>query len=157
MGDGKGQPTSSGLYLHIHQPPLPTPTLVGCARQPPLSPVPAAASLELDLSDSASHWEEVGGFPHPATGTRPAWGGSRETKITSWPWLCAEGWWRVGCSSSWGGESHLAEEPGPELPEGVFSVSNTVSSVYLAPALFCMTMECLLWKISNMQKSVEKG
>lgn len=83
------QPAPASICIFISPP---TPTLVGCARQPPLSPVPAAASSELGQSDSASHWEGVGGFPHPATGTRPAWGGSRETKITSWPWLCAAGW-----------------------------------------------------------------
>lgn len=35
-----GQPTSSSFYLHIHKPPTP----VGCARQPPLSPVPVSAA-----------------------------------------------------------------------------------------------------------------
>lgn len=43
-----GQPTSSGLYLHIHKPP----TVVGCATQPPLSPLPVAVA-GLGLSDGA--------------------------------------------------------------------------------------------------------
>lgn len=46
----EGQPTSSGLYLHIHKPPI----LVGCSRQPPLSPVPVAAA-GLGPSDGALH------------------------------------------------------------------------------------------------------
>lgn len=91
---GGSQPAPASICIFIS--PSHPPTLVGCASQPPLSPVPAAASAalasELGLSDSALPWEEVGGFPHPATGTWPAWGGSRETKITSWPWLCAQGW-----------------------------------------------------------------
>lgn len=45
-----GQPTSCGLYLHIHKPPTP----VGCARQPPLSTVSIAVA-GLGLSDRALH------------------------------------------------------------------------------------------------------
>lgn len=45
-----GQPTSSGLYMNIHK----APTLVGCAGQPPVSSVPAAAA-GLGLSDGALH------------------------------------------------------------------------------------------------------
>lgn len=33
------------------------------------------------------------------------------------------------------------KSPGPDLPEGIFSVSNTIPSIYLSRALFMM-MEC---------------
>lgn len=48
------QPAPACICIFISPPPRPSPPLVGCARQPPLSPVPAAASSELGLSDSAS-------------------------------------------------------------------------------------------------------
>lgn len=144
MGDGRGQPTSSGLYLHIHQPLPPPPpywsAVLGSPHCPQCLWLLRSRVCQI-VPCTEKRWEASLTQPQA-----PGLPGEEAGKPKSLPDhgsvpKAGKGWAAAApgvVNPTW------LKNLGLDLPEGIFSVSNTVSSVYLARVLFWMTMECLL-------------
>lgn len=148
MGDGRGQPTSSGLYLHIHQP-LPPPPHWLAVLVSPHCPQCLRLLRLLWLRSwvcqivpcPEKRWEasltqpQAPGLPGEEAGKPKSLPDHGSVPKAGKGWAAAAPWM---VNPTW------LKSLGLDLPKGIFSVSNTLSSVYLAQVLFWMTMECLL-------------
>lgn len=144
MGQGWGggrwggwQPTSSGLYLHIHKPPTP----VGCAGQPPLSPLLGRAGSVrrcLALRRGGPSLPSLSHRHQACLGRKPK---SLPDHGSLCPRLVKSGLLHLlGCHTPPGCRAQDLD-----LPEGIFSVSNSIPSIDLASALFFfLMMDCLV-------------